>query len=133
MKRQMTIGKKFALTSGGLIVLALAVGIISLYGLASLNGTVQSLTSDSVAGLDRITATQASVLELRGNVWRHIGALDEASRTKMDATFVDLNRQIENDLAEYEKTIFTPEDRALFSKIGPAYRQYWQAIQAPCN
>jgi len=131
MKQQMTVGKKFASTSGALMALALVIGGISLRGLASLQDSVQLIVTDPMPGLDKMTSAEAALLELRGNVWRHIASSDQGDQAKMEGTFEDLKHKAEASLAEYEKTITTAEDRALYEKIKPAYQAYLQTLQRP--
>ena len=131
MKRQMTVGRKFALTSGALMALALVLGVVSLYGLASLQSSVQLIVTDPMLGLDKMNAAEAAVLELRGNVWRHIAASDQGDKAKMESTFDNLKRQAEASLAEYEKSITTAEDRTLYEKIKPEYQAYLESLQRP--
>ncbi|HUI57426.1 MAG TPA: methyl-accepting chemotaxis protein, partial [Bryobacteraceae bacterium] len=131
MKRQMTVGFKFALTSGALMMLAVVLGMVSMWGLGSLESSVQLIITDPLPGLETMGNVESALLELRGNVWRHMASPDPASKAKMEGTFADLKHQIENSLAAYEKTITTAEDRALFGKIGPAYQHYVEAIRAP--
>jgi len=131
VKQQMTVGRKFALTSGALMALALVLGVVSLYGLASLQRSVQLIVTDPMPGLEKMNAAEAAVLELRGNVWRHIASSDRGDKAKMESTFDNLKRQAEASLAEYEKTITTAEDRTLYEKIKPEYQAYLQSLQRP--
>jgi len=131
MKRQMTVGAKIALTSGALMMLAVVLGAVSMWGLGSLEESVQLIVTDPLPGMDTIASVESALLELRGNVWRHIASPDQAGKTKMEATFEDLKHRVETSLNAYEKTITTAEDRGLFEKIGPAYQRYVEAIQTP--
>jgi len=131
VRQQMTVGKKFASTGGALMALALALGIVALYGLGSLQDSVQLIVTDPLPGLDKIASAEAALLELRGNVWRHIAESDRGDKAKMEATLDELKRRMEASLAAYDKTITTAEDRALFEKIQAAYQAYLQTLERP--
>ena len=49
MQQQMTIGRKFAFTSSGLVAAMMLVGVVSIYNLAGLNNLTQLIIA-SAAG-----------------------------------------------------------------------------------
>ena len=76
MKSGMTVGRKFALTSGSLIVLTAVLGIISLTGLGSVTKVVHSITDDSLAGVSACSKVEIEVEEIRVAFYKHVGYTD---------------------------------------------------------
>jgi len=127
MNSRMTVGKKLALIGSFLIVLTITLGVSTLVGLTGFNKIVKSLSDDSLAGVSQCSKVEADLLELRGDAWKHIASSDAKMIAEMDREMQRLKEQINTGLANYEKTIFTDEDRQLFAKIKPALERYYQA------
>ena len=120
----MTVGKKLALTNGGLVAVLLVTGAVSIFALASLDQITQRIISDPLPGMATISHAQAAALELSGEVWRHISSPDSTEKADLDRNMVALKGETEQALQEYEKTITAAEDRALFDKVRQAWRRY---------
>ena len=127
MKSQMTIGKKFALTGALLMTLTAALGVVALVSLNSLEKSVRSLSDDSLAGVSACSKVESALLEIRGDILKHISSTDANSMAAVEHDIDGLKEAIKKDLAEYEKTIFQPEDPELFSKIQPLLDRYYRA------
>jgi methyl-accepting chemotaxis protein len=126
MKSQMTIGKKFTLTATLLLALTVALGIGSLVSINSLHKSVDTIVTDPLPGVYRISAVESLLNEIRGDNWRHIAATDANDKQAMEQKAKEANAKISENLQEYERTITTAEDRELFGKIKPAIDQYLQ-------
>jgi methyl-accepting chemotaxis protein len=125
----MTVGRKLLLANGGLVVALLVTGAISIFTLGSLNQATQRIISDPMPGMATITRAQAAVLELRGDSWRHISSSDNAEMADLDRSIAAKKAEVEQALREYEKTIATVEDRAVYEKIGPAWQRFYDSLQ----
>ena len=126
MKSKMTVGKKFALTGALLMALTVTLGVVTLVGLASLEGSVHSLSDDALGGVSACSKVEADMLEFRGDALKHIGATSSSDKAAIERDMERLKPAIDQGLAEYEKTIFQAEDRELFSKIKPALERYYR-------
>jgi signal transduction histidine kinase len=126
----MTVGNKFAWTSSGLIVAAVLLGGVSIRNLALVNEKTRAIIVDPLPGMARISQAEAELLELRGDVWRHIASRDPADLAVIEQEIEELKGKIDHALQEYEKTIFTAEDRGLFQKIGPLWKRYLDMLQS---
>ena len=126
MKSQMTIGKKFALTGALLMSLTATLGVVAFVSLSSLEKSVHSLSDDSLAGVSACSKVEAALLEMRGDFLKHISSTDANAMAAVERDIDGLKDSIKRDLAEYEKTIFQPEDRELFSKIQPLFDRYYR-------
>jgi methyl-accepting chemotaxis protein/methyl-accepting chemotaxis protein-1 (serine sensor receptor) len=124
MKSTMTIGKKFTLTAGILLMALAIVGGVSIYNLASENQTTQVIVTDPMPGMATIAGARAAVLQIRGDVWRHIASSDASTKAKLDREIEDEAGKVNADLQAYEKTITTPEDRDLYNKVKDAWQRY---------
>jgi len=131
MKSQMTIGKKFALTGALLMTFTAALGVVALVSLGSLEKSVHSLADDSLAGVSACSKVESALLEMRGDILKHISSTNASDRAAVENDIHGLQQAIGRDLAEYEKTIFQAEDRELFSKIQPLLERYfrvWESV-----
>jgi methyl-accepting chemotaxis protein len=126
MKSQMTIGKKFALTGALLMVLIVAMGVVTLVSLSTLEKSVRSLADDALAGVSACSKVEADLMEFRGNALKHIGSMDANQMAVVERDMDGSKQRISQSLGEYEKTIYLAEDRELFSKIKPALERYYK-------
>ncbi len=130
MISHLTIGKKIGALSATLVLLTVVLGGISQFGITRMDNTLQSLVSDSVPGVATMSAIEIDFQALRGNAWKHIATSDPAVMQSAERQMDELKRQMQEDLRAYERTIFEPEDRALFGKLGPALDRYLRALDA---
>src|SRR4029077_9591813 len=110
-----------------LIGLTLIMGVTTLLGLNGLQRIVHSLAYDSLAGVSAATKAEADVLELDGNVWRHIASKDLNDIATNDPGMQQLKGGIDSGVREVEKAIVAAEERELFAKIKPALDRYYQS------
>lgn len=127
--KQMTIGAKFALTTGALIAVAVMLGTLAVYNLSHLNGKTQLIITDPLPGAEAIARLDSAFLEIRGNMWRHVASPDSEDKAAMERRNGELNAEYDAALKAYEKTITLAEDRQLFEKLGPAWKQYTMAME----
>ena len=125
----MTIGKKFALTCAGLIGAATLLSAVAAHGLSSLNETTQLIVSDPLPGVTTITAAQAAILDVRGDVWRHMASTGAAEKAACDRDIERSERLAQQALQKYDGTITTADDRALQEKVLALWGTYRQKIQ----
>jgi len=130
MQQQMTVGKKLALTSGALVAGMVLMGAISIYRLAELNRITQLIITDPLPGMDTMAAARAATMTARGDLWMHIAHTDPAVKAKWEQSFEENKAKAMKALQDYEPTITTPEDRALFDKLKPA-AQRWFDVASP--
>jgi len=126
----MTVGNKFAWTSSGLIVAAVLLGGISIRNLALVNEKTRAIIVDPLLGMARISQAEAALLALRGDVWKHIASTEPADFAVLERAIEERKGKIDHALQEYEKTIFTTEDRVLFQKIRPLWMRYLDTLQS---
>jgi methyl-accepting chemotaxis protein/methyl-accepting chemotaxis protein-1 (serine sensor receptor) len=124
----MTVGKKFAFTSGGLVVAMVLVGAVSIYNLAGLNRATQLIITDPLPGMATMATARAATLTVRGDVWRHLSEPDPSKKAEIERSIEENKGRSSLAMREYEPTITTADDRALYDKLKPALQQYMDAL-----
>lgn len=131
MTTQMTVGKKFALTSALLLMLTAVLAGVSIYSLASINASMTTIAADALPGITYISEADSLVMEYRGNAWKHIASTDPKDMEKLESAQAVLKEKLQHSLREYEKAITQPQDRELFSKVPPAFERFeqgWKSV-----
>src|SRR5450759_2329832 len=128
MQPQMTIGKKLAFASSGLVAAMVLVGVFSIYNLAGLNRITQHIITGPLPGTVKMAATRAATLTARGDVWRHIAEPDQSKKLELERSIEENKGKSAQALQEYEPTITTADDRALFDQVKPVWQRYMDAI-----
>jgi methyl-accepting chemotaxis protein len=126
MKTQMTIGRKFTLTSGMLIVLTIVLGVASLVGLNSIGARTKTLSEDALDGVSACSKVESALLEMRGDILKHIGSTDSSQMATLESHINTLKQEIATGLADVAKTIVHDEEREINRKIQPAMDRYYQ-------
>jgi methyl-accepting chemotaxis protein/methyl-accepting chemotaxis protein-1 (serine sensor receptor) len=129
----MTIGKRFILTSGALVVFVAAVAGVSIAGNSGIAKEVHSLATDTVPGIVYAGAVRGDVLALRGDYLRHIGETDHATMARIEQDIAADQTSLATDMGAYEESITQPDDRANFGQLKPeiaAVYQGWDQVHA---
>lgn len=126
----MTIGRKFSFTSGGLVAAMVGVGVVSIYSLAGLNRITQQIITDPLPGTAKMAAARAATLTVRGDIWHHIAEPNASKKREKERSIEESKGKGAQALQEYEPTITTADDRALFEKLKPAWQRYMDALPA---
>jgi len=127
LQSKMTIGRKFALTGAFLMVMTMALGLVSLLGLSSADRSIAAVADDSLAGVSACSLVESGLLEIRGDIWRHISSRDSADMANVEQQIQKLKEQVKTGIATMQKGIFTDEERELNRKIQPLVDQYYRA------
>jgi methyl-accepting chemotaxis protein/methyl-accepting chemotaxis protein-1 (serine sensor receptor) len=122
----MTVGKKLFLIGGLLIGLTTISGVTTLVGLRSDETAVQSLADEALAGVSACSNVESLLMEMRGDMWRHIGSIDPADKAKMEQEIQRLKGEIASGLPEVEKSIRSDEAREIDRRIGPALETFYR-------
>ena len=130
MQRQMTIGRKFSFTSSGLVAAIVGVGVFSIYSITGLNRITQQIITDPLPGTAKMAAARAATLTVRGDVWHHIAEPDASKKGEKERSIEESKAKGAQALQEYEPTVTTADDRALFDKLKPAWQHYMDALPA---
>ncbi len=100
LQSKMTIGKKFGYTGAFLTVMTIALGTASLLGLSSADKALSSLTDDSLSGVFTCSRVQTSLLQIRGDMWRHMASGDAADMAAQEQDMQRQKDQLKIDMAD---------------------------------
>jgi methyl-accepting chemotaxis protein/methyl-accepting chemotaxis protein-1 (serine sensor receptor) len=117
MHSNLTIGKRFLITSGVLLFLSFTLAAVAIAGLNSIRTNVHSLSVDSIPGLND-SASLAGVLQsLRGDYLTHIAEENAAGiQQALDAIATDTGR-LAPLMKDYAATISHEDDRQNFNAL----------------
>jgi len=136
MGSTMTIGKRFIITSGVLILLSTALAVVAIVGLNGIGKGVHSLATDTIPGLVYASAIRGDVLALRGDYFKHMAESDPAIMAKVEQNIADDDASLAADMKRYEDAITSEEDRGNFNKMKPeiaAIHQGWEEKARPLS
>jgi methyl-accepting chemotaxis protein len=131
MFKHMTIGKRFMLTSGILLLMSTATAAVTLFGLNSITKDTHSLSADSLPGLNAASNIHSDIYNLRLSYMRHMVENDPAVMANEEATMSATTLRLNEDLKTYASTIVEQIDRENFNKLTPeieAAQQSWLKV-----
>ena len=129
MNFRMTIGKRFVVTAAAILLLMTIQGLFSLSLISSIAKTVNTVVTDPLPGVYEVSKVEIDLQQMRGDIWKHISLSDAGRKAAAEQDIQDLKQSIDQTLAEYEKTVATPEDREAYERVAPAVTRYLQAAQ----
>jgi len=126
------IAKRIYFICAGLVALTIILGATAIYQIDRMASDVQSLASDSFAGV-YITGRLTAFAREQGAAML-TGLLSETPEqvAAAETAVAAIESKFQVEMKAYEVTIFTPRDRELFSRIQPAHAkvgQVWSKIQ----
>ena len=130
MKKTMTIGKKFALNGAFLMVLMGVMGVVSLVSIGGLSKSVDVIVTDPLPGVYSASQIDSLVFQFRGDTWKHLLMTEPADKASVESNQQKVKQKIEEHLQKYERTVDTPEDRALYERVAPLSRRYMQVVES---
>ena len=84
MNSRMTVGRKLTLIGAFLLSLTLILGVLTLFGLRSLVSSVHSMSDDALAGVSSCSKVESNLMQMRGDMWRHISSTDPNGAADME-------------------------------------------------
>ncbi len=113
----LTIGKRFSLTSGVLLVLSTLLAAVSLFGLSSIRKNVRSIADDSTPGLFYGGAIKSDMYMLSATYVHHILETDDAEIARLETSIAETDKLLDQDMKGYEQFITQDYDRARFAEL----------------
>ena len=113
----MTIGKKISLLYALPAAVTLVVGGVSVVNLRRMHGVIAKLATDSLPGTYSIGRLSGIAKDIRGGIRGHITSDKQAEKLKADADLAALEQTLRVEIAEYQKSISTAQDRELFLSV----------------
>jgi methyl-accepting chemotaxis protein len=130
--KSMTIGKKISLTCAVLVVLAIISNVVALVGISLMKTTLDAIVVDSLPGVYYSGQILALFKDQRIAMLQHIVDKKQEDLLKSEQAIAAFETKIQETLKEYDKTVLTAEDRAVFEKVSPAHErvlQVWTKAQ----
>ncbi len=119
MGSSLTIGKRFAVTTGVLITLFATFAVIVLLVLHKIEGDVHSLSVDSVPGIYFSESIEADVMALRGDYLRHMLEKDATAVVGLEDKITKDVTRLNTDMKGYDDSITQAVDRQQFEALKP--------------
>jgi len=128
----MTVGKRFIITSGVLVLSSTILACVSALGFTSVATSVHSLATDTIPGVTYAYAMSVDIATMRGNQLRHILSTDAADMQKWEKLIAEDHQHFAADSKRYEESI-TDEtvDRPNFAKLSSeleAFDAAWEKV-----
>lgn len=123
----MTIGKKFISVGAVLMGLTAILGGVTLLSLRQFEGVVSSLSNDSLAGVSACSRIESRLLELRGDIWKHIALKNAAEMDVVEKGVEQKLRLVDVDLQGMERADLGPDERKLNGRVRPLLLRYSEA------
>jgi methyl-accepting chemotaxis protein/methyl-accepting chemotaxis protein-1 (serine sensor receptor) len=136
MNYPMTIGRRFTLTSGILLLLSAALALVSLLTLSAVQTNVRALSNGSVPGLVHSSGIRGDLLKVRGDYLLRIGQTDPAEATKAEGKVLADTARLTADMKVYEAGILSDADRRNFDQLTPevaAVQTAWDKALLLCR
>ncbi len=128
MGSNMTIGKRFIITSGVLVILCTILSGVAIVGFNNVARDVHSLATDTIPGTIYSLSMKADTSRLRADYLRHIAEEDPAEMQTVEQDITQVSGDLADDMKKYGAAITSEEDRQNFAKLQPeldAINQGW--------
>jgi methyl-accepting chemotaxis protein len=123
---KLSIRNKIAAAFSVILLLVVALGFAAVDRLTTLNRTVDTLTGDSMVGVDQLSNMRESLLRYRLAIARYLTSKDlspdfDTSSEKALATYREYD-------AKYASTVVAPDEQAFYGKVRDGMRDYLAAV-----
>ena len=115
---------------GGYLVVASIVAIVALvgyFGMRSMNGSVNSLHGE-IKPMQLLSDADTRLYTIRGDVYKYI--LIPQLRDETEQTFHENIAELDKQLALYQPTMTTREEKAAYSEVEDSWKQYQREVGA---
>jgi methyl-accepting chemotaxis protein len=131
MNSTMTIGRRFIVTAGVLVLLSSLLASIAIVGFNGVSRDIHIIATNRIPGATYALSIRADVNRMRGDFLQHMHESDQAEMQKLEADIALMNDQLSSDMKSYEDAITVEEDRENFSKLKPelsAINEGWASV-----
>src|ERR1700722_4485590 len=128
---QMTIGKKFMVTCGALLLAALLQMAVGVVNFSPVRSGIRYMTTETVPGMTATTAILQDLYQLRGNFYRHMLSVDVAEMGRLEDENDAVVQQLKKSIQSYEATLRQDADRERIAQVDKLLQQTlqeWQQI-----
>lgn len=130
---RMTIGRRFIVVSGSLILLITLLSAVSLTGFRKLRAGIYALQTDTIPGIQIGAEMKEDVNQLRGDFLEELSRANPAEVDQAERTTSQTSDQLARDMKSYHDQMAADdtEDLANFAKLEPeaaAVHQNWSRV-----
>jgi methyl-accepting chemotaxis protein len=132
MNSTMTIGKRFIVTAGVLVLLSAVLAAIAISSFNSVSRNIHTMATDTIPGTTYALGIKSDAQRLRGDFLEHMHETDDGAMQKMEEDMVSTSEKLAQDMKSYADTITLDEDRENFTKLKPeidAVNQGWEKVR----
>ena len=123
----MTVGKKISIAFALLVLFSITIGVVSLVLTSRMYRYQDAVVNDAMPAIYQSAKAESIAKELRSKMLMHIASKNKSEMAGFESEMAPLLEQFKAILREHEKSIYRAEDRAAFSKMGPAFDRFWAA------
>jgi methyl-accepting chemotaxis protein len=120
---------KLALGFGLCLLLATAIGIVSVERMAQMNKNADLLNTDAVASLEGIVALTSDMKQFRIYQYQHILTTDNAGMDQVEAQMQSTRAKVEQGLTDYAKSVNEEEERTTLQALQQAWDSYLETYE----
>lgn len=118
MGKQMTVGKRFVVTSGVLLLLSTVSTSVSVLGFNNVRHDIRSVSAQFMPAAMLSQTIDGDVMDIRVLYLRHLLA-NSGEEQKLDEALSNDYDKLAEDMKKYEGTISDSEDRDSFKQLSP--------------
>jgi methyl-accepting chemotaxis protein len=127
----MTIGRKFMITCGALLIAMLLQMAVAVINFSSVRSGIHSMTTETVPGMAASTVILQQTYQLRGNFYRHMLSVDVAEMGRLEDENDAVVQQLKKSIQGYAATLTQEADRERIQQVDTLLQQtlqQWQQI-----
>jgi methyl-accepting chemotaxis protein len=125
----MSIRSKIICAFSALMVIIVALGITAVQRLSVLNGTVETITSDTLVGTGYLSEMRGAILHYRLALTKAILGKADVKGDALDRTLAEWSTAVAAQEAKYAPTVETAEEKALFAGYQASWKAYLEGAQ----
>ena len=123
----MTIGKKISMACSALVGLTILLGVVAILYEGRTATAVNLILTDALPGTASSSRLDSLMKEQRVYALRHMLEETAEQKSQAESDMVSTMSKFQAEMKVYDKTITTPADREVFSKVGPPHEQFTRA------
>ena len=128
MNSEMTIGKRFMITSGVCLILMVALACVAVAGLHTAGSSITTLATNTLPSTRASLQIAEDVARLRGEYWRHMATNSPAMMDEVEAEIRKDKALLDEHYKAYQLTIDdNEEDRGNYARLGQEMTEFQSA------
>jgi methyl-accepting chemotaxis protein len=122
--KKFTIKNKLILILAFLLIVLVGIGVYSEKILKAVNERSTIIVAESIPGIQKSSNANTMTSDYRILEFEHIIAVSNEDMNKIEKSMEKTNNEINKELGDYEKTITTDDDRAMYNTVKSEWAKY---------